>query len=81
MPHVMPKWYRDNPGLVDEKTKQNRDEHADRERREFIREATIRIFCLHEEQGGTYGPSFRYTPGEAVKHAQNLWAAIAEADV
>ena len=43
MPHVMPKWYRDNPGLVDEKTKQNRDEHADLERREFIREAAIAI--------------------------------------
>jgi ribose 1,5-bisphosphokinase PhnN len=53
MPHVMPKWYRDNPGLVDEKTKQNRDDHADLERREFIREAAIALYAngWNAEQG------------------------------
>ena len=51
MPHVMPKWYRDNPGLVDEKTKQNRDDRADLERREFIREAAIAI-CASGWSGG-----------------------------
>ena len=43
MPHVMPKWYRDRPESTDQKTRENRDDHADLERREFIREAAIAI--------------------------------------
>lgn len=43
MPHVMPKWYRERTLITDEKTRETKEDHADLERREFIREAAIAI--------------------------------------
>jgi hypothetical protein len=63
----MPKWYRDNPGLVDEKTKQNRDEHADLERREFIREAAIAMMVAEFER---LTPT---TPEQAAQTVEVAW--------
>jgi hypothetical protein len=82
MPHVMPKWYRDNPGLVDEKTKQNRDEHADRERREFIREHAIRIdaaVCAASATGARRDQEGSILPAKRVwELARELWDARPE---
>jgi hypothetical protein len=69
MPHVMPKWYRDRPDAKDEKTRENRDDHADLERREFIREAAIAI-CASGFNGGNGAVAWAM--------AEQLWMAKPE---
>jgi hypothetical protein len=69
----MPKWYRGNPGLVDEQTKQNRDDHADLERREFIREAAIEFAIALDDDGAQFD-----SHEQCWSRARALWDARPE---
>jgi hypothetical protein len=64
----MPKWYRDRPEATDQKTRENRDDHADLERREFIREAAIRMAGAVDHLGDR-----AFTPADCWDRAQALW--------
>lgn len=73
MPHVMPKWYRDRPNATDQKTLENRDDHADLERREFIREAAIMLYACGKDEDGD--PFSSVASWNLAKH---LWDAKPE---
>ena len=68
MPHVMPKWYRDRPNATDQKTLENREDHADLERREFIREQAMLLLAMPISEG-----MHVFSMREAWEKAREMW--------